>query len=103
MATRPLPHVIAVVGPTAVGKTGYGIALAKKLGGEIVSADSRQVYRGMNLGTGKVTRKEARGIPHHLIDIADWPATAAPLLTAYCGAEKYRLLLAALVCMWMRW
>ncbi len=62
--------VIAVVGPTASGKTALGIYLAKKLGGEILSADSRQVYRGLNIGTGKATRREMRGIRHHLLDVA---------------------------------
>jgi len=62
--------LIAVVGPTASGKTALGIYLAQKLGGEILSADSRQVYRGLDIGTGKVTKKEMAGIPHHLIDVA---------------------------------
>ncbi len=60
-----------IVGPTASGKTAYSIKLAKKLNGEVISADSRQVYRGMNIGTGKVTKKEMAGIPHHLLDVAD--------------------------------
>jgi tRNA dimethylallyltransferase len=70
------PRVIAVVGPTSSGKTALGIYLAKKLkgpacaGGEVISADSRQVYKGLNLGTGKVTKKEMVGIPHHLLDVA---------------------------------
>lgn len=64
------PKVIAVVGPTASGKTALGIFLAQKLGGEVISADSRQVYKGLNLGTGKATKKEMAGIPHHLIDVA---------------------------------
>ncbi len=59
------------MGPTAVGKTALGIELAKELGGEVVSADSRQVYRGLDLGTGKVTLSETKGIPHHLIDVAE--------------------------------
>mgnify|MGYP003385789008 CR=1 FL=1 len=63
--------VVALVGPTAVGKTGLGVAIAEAIGGEVVSADSRQVYRGFDIGTGKVTSEEARGIPHHLIDVAD--------------------------------
>lgn len=63
--------VIAVVGPTASGKSGLGIFLAKKFGGEIISADSRQVYRGMDTGTGKVTKKEQRSVKHHLLDVAD--------------------------------
>ena len=65
------PKIIAVVGPTASGKTALGIALAKKFGGEIVSADSRQIYRGMDIGTAKPTAAERRGVPHHLIDIKD--------------------------------
>lgn len=64
-------RVIAVVGPTAVGKTSLSIALALRLGGEIISADSRQVYTGLDLGTGKVTLAETQGVPHHLIDICD--------------------------------
>ena len=64
------PKIIAIVGPTASGKTALGIALAKKYNGEIVSADSRQIYRGMDIGTGKVTKREMRGIPHHLLGIA---------------------------------
>jgi tRNA dimethylallyltransferase len=62
--------VIAIVGPTASGKTSLGVWLAKKVGGEIISADSRQVYKGLNIGTGKVTKKEMAGIPHHLLDVA---------------------------------
>lgn len=63
------PKVIAVVGPTASGKTSLGIFLAQKVGGEVISADSRQVYKGLDIGTGKVTKAEAKGIPHHLIDV----------------------------------
>jgi tRNA dimethylallyltransferase len=63
------PKLIAIVGPTASGKTTLGIALAQKFGGEIVSADSRQIYRGMDIGTAKPTAAERRAIPHHLIDI----------------------------------
>ena len=65
------PKLIAVVGPTASGKTALAIALAKKFGGEIVSADSRQIYRGMDIGTAKPTAAERRAVPHHLIDIRD--------------------------------
>lgn len=67
-------HVLAIVGPTASGKTGLGIALSKGLGGEVVSGDSRQVYRGLDIGTGKVTVDEAGGVPHHLIDVVE-PST----------------------------
>ncbi len=63
------PKLIVIAGPTASGKTSLGIEVALKLGGEIISADSRQVYKGLDVGSGKVTKKEARGVPHHLIDI----------------------------------
>src|SRR5512142_1315162 len=63
--------LILIVGPTAVGKTELAIQLAERLGGEIVSADSRLFYRGMDIGTAKPTRAEQRRVPHHLIDIAD--------------------------------
>ncbi len=65
------PKIIVIVGPTASGKTTLGISLAKQMGGEIISADSRQVYRGLDLGTGKVTPEEMNDVPHHLLDIAD--------------------------------
>jgi tRNA dimethylallyltransferase len=67
----PLPKLIAIVGPTASGKTALALALAKKFDGEIVSADSRQVYRGMNIGTAKPTKAERCAVPHHLVDIKD--------------------------------
>lgn len=66
----PIP-LVAIVGPTAVGKTALSLALAAALGGEIVSADSRQVYRHMNIGTAKPTPAERAAVPHHLIDIAE--------------------------------
>lgn len=66
--TLPL---LAIVGPTAVGKTALSLALAQSLNGEIVSADSRQIYRGMDIGTAKPTLEERAIIPHHLIDIVD--------------------------------
>ena len=62
--------IIVIVGPTASGKSGLGIKLAKKFNGEIISADSRQVYRGMDIGTGKVSKKEQKIVSHHLIDVA---------------------------------
>ena len=61
--------LVIILGPTAVGKSSAAIELAKKVGGEIISADSMQVYRGMDIGTAKLTSKERQGIPHHLIDI----------------------------------
>lgn len=63
--------VIAIIGPTAVGKTKMSIEVAKALNGEIISGDSMQIYRGMDIGTAKVTEQEMQGIPHHLIDIKD--------------------------------
>ncbi|MDB5254301.1 MAG: miaA, partial [Parcubacteria group bacterium] len=63
--------VLIIIGPTASGKTSLGIQLAKKLNGEVISADSRQIYKGLDIATGKVTKKEMRGIPHHLLDVAD--------------------------------
>ena len=63
--------LIAVLGPTATGKSALGIALAERLGGEVINCDSTAVYRGFDIGTDKVPMAERRGIPHHLIDIAD--------------------------------
>jgi tRNA dimethylallyltransferase len=63
------PKLIAIVGPTASGKTALGVYLALKLKGEVISADSRQVYKGLDIGTGKVTKKEMLGIKHHLLDV----------------------------------
>jgi len=65
------PHLVVVLGPTASGKSALGIALALHFNGEIVSADSRQVYRGLDIGTAKVTAEEQALVPHHLIDVAD--------------------------------
>lgn len=62
--------VIVITGPTATGKTALAVALCEKIGGEVVSADSMQVYRGFDIGTAKVTKDEMRGIPHHMIDVA---------------------------------
>jgi len=66
-----MKNVLAVVGATASGKTALSIALAKALGGEIISCDSMQIYRGMDIGTAKPTEEEREGVPHHLIDIVD--------------------------------
>ena len=66
--TENFRKVIAIVGPTASGKTKYSIELAKKNNGEIISADSRAVYKGMDIGTAKVTKEEMCGVPHYMID-----------------------------------
>jgi tRNA dimethylallyltransferase len=65
-----LKKLIVILGPTASGKTELAIKLAKEFNGEIVNADSRQVYKGMDIGTAKPTKKEMEGIPHHLLDVA---------------------------------
>jgi len=70
-STQQALLLLAIVGPTAVGKTALSIALAQALGGEIVSADSRQVYRHMDIGTAKPTPAERTAVPHHLIDVID--------------------------------
>lgn len=80
--------VLAVVGPTATGKTALGVALARRFGGEVISADSMQIYKGLDVGTAKATPEEMQGVPHHCIDIltpeqpfsvADFTARAARL------------------------
>ncbi|MEO5366322.1 MAG: tRNA (adenosine(37)-N6)-dimethylallyltransferase MiaA [Magnetococcus sp. WYHC-3] len=76
------PKIIVIVGPTASGKSDLAVSVAKKIkaksrtgekivGAEVISADSRQVYRGLDIGTGKITRREMKGVPHHLLDVAD--------------------------------
>jgi len=67
---RP-PHFLAIVGPTASGKTGLSLEIGKRLGGEIISMDSRQIYRGMDIGTGKVSLRERALLPHHGLDLRD--------------------------------
>ncbi|MFI6181871.1 tRNA (adenosine(37)-N6)-dimethylallyltransferase MiaA [Nonomuraea sp. NPDC051191] len=69
--------VIAVVGPTAAGKSDLAVDIALRLGGECVNADSMQLYRGMDIGTAKLTPAEQRGVPHHLLDIWDVTVTAS--------------------------
>ena len=62
--------LVVITGPTASGKSGLGIELALKYGAEIVSADSRQVFKGLDIGSGKVTPEETQGVPHYLLDVA---------------------------------
>ena len=63
--------VIVILGQTATGKSDLAVKIAKKIGGEIISADSRQVYKGLDIGTGKITKSEMKGIPHYLLDVAN--------------------------------
>ena len=66
-----LPKLIVIAGTNASGKSGLGVTLAEKYGGEVISADSRQVFRGLDLGSGKIRPEETRGVPHHLIDVCE--------------------------------
>ncbi|WP_327113793.1 tRNA (adenosine(37)-N6)-dimethylallyltransferase MiaA [Streptomyces sp. NBC_01341] len=89
----PAPRVITVVGPTAAGKSDLGVYLAQQLGGEVVNADSMQLYRGMDIGTAKLTLQERDGVPHHLLDV--WDVTEAASVAEYqrlARAEIDRLL-----------
>ena len=79
--------VLAVVGPTASGKTGLGVELARRVGGEVVSCDSMQIYKTMNVATAKPTKEEMQGVPHHLIDILP-PETPFSLAEYLNLAEK---------------
>jgi tRNA dimethylallyltransferase len=74
-------RVVAVVGPTATGKSELGVALARELNGEVVNADSMQLYKGMDVGTAKLTLDERHGIAHHLLDI--WPVTQTASVAEY--------------------
>jgi tRNA dimethylallyltransferase len=76
-----VPPVIAVVGPTAAGKSDLGVALARELDGEVINADSMQLYRGMDIGTAKLADEERRCVPHHLLDI--WDVTEAASVAEY--------------------
>lgn len=87
--SEPLLPLLVIVGPTAVGKTALSLALARRLDGEIVSADSRLFYRGMDIGTAKPTPAERAGVPHHLIDVADPDQTI--------GLAQFRLLAQAAI------
>ncbi|NUS17328.1 MAG: tRNA (adenosine(37)-N6)-dimethylallyltransferase MiaA [Streptomyces sp.] len=74
-------RVITVVGPTAAGKSDLGVALARALGGEVINADSMQLYRGMDIGTAKLSPADRQGVPHHLLDI--WDVTQAANVADY--------------------
>jgi len=66
--SKRLPKLLVIVGPTASGKTALSIELAKQFNGEVINADSRQFYKGMDIGTAKISKEEMEGIPHHLLD-----------------------------------
>ncbi|MDT0446178.1 tRNA (adenosine(37)-N6)-dimethylallyltransferase MiaA [Streptomyces johnsoniae] len=84
-----VPQVVAVVGPTAAGKSDLGVALAARLGGEVINADSMQLYRGMDIGTAKLTPAERRGVPHHLLDI--WDVTRPASVAEYQTLARERI------------
>jgi tRNA dimethylallyltransferase len=85
-------RVVAVVGPTATGKSDLAVALAHELGGEVVNADSMQLYRGMDIGTAKLTLAERQGVPHHLLDVWDVRVTAtAAAYQSLCRATLHEL------------
>src|SRR4026207_1354807 len=85
------PRPVLITGPTAVGKSDVALLLAEQLGGEIISVDSMQVYRGMDIGTAKPSEKERREVPHHLIDVADLTERfdAARFVRLAMGAEEH--------------
>ena len=70
-------RAIAVVGPTAAGKSDLGVELARRFGGEVINADAMQLYRGMDIGTAKLSVPERRGVPHHMLDVLDVTETAS--------------------------
>ena len=71
LESESLPKAIIICGPTETGKSDLAVLLAKRFNGEIISADSRQVYKGLDLGSGKITKKEMQGVPHFMLDVAD--------------------------------
>src|SRR3978361_917607 len=80
------PRVLAIVGPTGAGKSALGVELALRLGGEVVNADSMQLYRGMDIGNAKLTVRERRGVPHHLLDL--WAVTEPADVARYQRAAR---------------
>ncbi|MBO5344226.1 MAG: tRNA (adenosine(37)-N6)-dimethylallyltransferase MiaA [Ruminococcus sp.] len=91
--TQNKPKVLAVCGPTASGKTWLGVELALKLGGEIVSADSMQIYKGMDIASAKPTKAEMKGVPHHLMDFLDRDVTFSAADYVRLAHEKIREIL----------
>ncbi len=84
---KPTNKIIVILGPTSSGKSDLAVELALKYNGEVISADSRQVYKGLDIGTGKITEKEMNGIPHHLLDVAS-PKKQYTVLEFKTEAEK---------------
>ena len=89
------PKVIVILGQTATGKSDLAVRIAKKVNGEIISADSRQVYKGLDVGTGKITKKEMKGVPHHLLDIVS-PKRLARRGGRFTVVEFQRLAISAM-------
>lgn len=87
LSEKRVPRVVAIGGPTATGKTALSVALAKHFDGEVISADSMQIYRGLDVGTAKVTPEERDGVPHHLVDILD-PETAFSVADFVSAADR---------------
>lgn len=87
LSEKPLPRVVAIGGPTATGKTALSVTLAQKFGGEVISADSMQIYRGLDVGTAKVTPEECGGVPHHLVDILE-PETPFSVADFVSAADR---------------
>jgi tRNA dimethylallyltransferase len=105
-----LNNIICIAGPTASGKTALAVELAKERNGEVVSCDSMQVYKHLNIGTAKPTKEEMQGIPHHMLDIAEpdedfsvsrYCEMAAPIVDDIVSRGKPPLLPAAPVFTWM--
>jgi tRNA dimethylallyltransferase len=88
------PNVIIVVGQTATGKSALAVRLAKKFNGEVISADSRQIYKGLNIGSGKITKIEMKGVPHHLLDVADPKKQFSVVLYKKLAEQKIKEILA---------
>lgn len=97
MSTSKQPHIIVVLGPTASGKSDFAVDLALKENGEIISADSRQVYKGLDIGTGKITAEEMKGVQHHMlstydvdedVSVARYARDAAPIIEAILARGK---------------
>jgi tRNA dimethylallyltransferase len=90
MGVHRIPgRVVAVVGPTAAGKSDLAIALAQELGGEVINADSMQLYRGMDIGTAKLPPADRQGVPHHLLDV--WDVTQEASVAAYQELARARI------------